>query len=1088
MSDKLYTYPLDKLLKWILEEEKQGKIFGYYKELFFTPKNTDRFKMQRYGKLLDTPLGVAAGPHTQLSQNIVLSWLFGARYIELKTVQVLDSIEVAKPCIDMADEGYNCEWSQELSIEESFDQYLDAWIILHILKDKFGYELGAFFNISVGYDLKGIKSEKVSNFLSRMLDASEELSDKINLISTFYPRVKDIDIPSQISDNVTLSTMHGCPPDEIESIATYLMEYWKFHTAVKLNPTLPGKDIVRNILNDKLGYSITIPDMAFEHDISFKDAKRIIHNLLQVANENHVEFGIKLTNTLESLNGTEQLPDNQEMVYMSGRALHPISINTAALLQKEFNGELDISFSGGADAFNFADIVASNLKPVTVCSDLLKPGGYSRLTQYLDNLDNEILNAGASGIDDFIRTKGESDNIIPAGLNTLNNYSHLALESPRYKQSFIKDKSIKTTRKLDRLDCIHPPCVESCAISQNVPEYLYHAANADFDKSLMAILEDNALPNITGQVCDHLCQTKCTRMNIDNSIQIREVKRFAAEYQKTESKKTRRTKEHEYRVAVIGGGPSGLSAAYFLVLAGIKVDVYESGSQGGGMAHTTIPVFRISDESLNKDIDRLKSLGVKFHFNHKVDKSDFEQFKNNYNKIFIAVGAQIGKALNIPGEDSDKVIDQITFLEFAKDNHSFDIGKNIAVIGGGNSAMDAARTAKRLAAKNKGKVTVVYRRTINEMPADKHEVEALLEEGISVFELTAPVSIGKNSDGLELNCVKMQLGDADNSGRRRPVPVSDSEFTLNFDYIITAIGQDVELDFLPDSSIDFNPKTKETKLENVLAGGDFVRGADSLINAMADGKDAAQRIIEEFNSTVTVKEYVNHKTSLLDYQSKLSKRIYGHDLPVLPVDLRDSFNLVNPLPDEKLIVDESTRCLFCDEVCNICVSVCPNIANYYYEIDPVSIKYPVIRFNENGYDVLAYKYFEIKQKYQIFNINDFCNECGDCGTFCPTSGAPYKIKPKFSLSKKSFDESNESYLIEGDSLIYKNDRLWQSIKLINGIVQYEGNNFSAEFKKDFTLINIVKKGNSDIQPDVERMVELSVYLQYLKGSFISTDY
>lgn len=1087
MSDKLYTYPIEKLLKWILEEEKQGRIFSYYKELFFVPSATDKFKTVRYGQNLDTPLGVAAGPHTQLSQNIILSWLFGARYIELKTVQVLDSIDVAKPCIDMQDEGYNCEWSQELSIEESFDQYLDAWIVLHILKEKYDYNFGAIFNISIGYDLDGIKSEKVSRFLSRMKDASEEISNKIERLSSIYPRVKKIDIPNQISNNVTLSTMHGCPPHEIESIAKYLMEEWDFHTAVKLNPTLLGKDMVREIINDKLGYSIHIPDEAFEHDISFPDAIRIIHNLQNVAAANDVEFGIKLTNTLESLNNSEQLPSSENMVYMSGRALHPVSINAAALLQKEFNGLLDISFSGGADAFNFSDLIASNLKPVTVCSDLLKPGGYSRLTQYLSNLQQELIKVGAKDIDDFIILKTNVSDVDEAGLQNLISYAGLTTDLDRYKKSYNKDTDIKTNRELTSLDCIHPPCVEMCAISQNVPEYLYHAAEGDFDKSISTILHDNALPNITGQVCDHLCQTKCTRINIDNSLQIREVKRFAGEYIKGLNK-TGKKIDSSYKVAVIGAGPSGLSAAYTLALSRIKVDVYEARDKAGGMAYTTIPVFRISESSLSDDIEHLQSIGVDIHFNYKVDSEVFNDLLKKYDNVYIATGAQKGKRLNIPGEEDEKVIDQINFLEAAKENNQLNIGSNIAVIGGGNSAMDAARAAKRISSNDNGKVTVVYRRTIKEMPADKHEVEALLEEGINVYELTSPDSIARNNDKLILNCIKMQLGEPDNSGRRRPIPVADSEFQLEFDFIITAIGQDVVLDFLPGKSIEFNYRTKETSIEKVYAGGDFVRGADSLINAMADGKEAAEHIIVKLQQYSKPEKEHYPKITLHDYQKKLSTRIYGDHLPELPIEERNNFDLVNPMPDKQSIMEEASRCLYCDEVCNICVSVCPNIANYYYEIEPVSIEYPIIEFNNGNYKIINHEVFKVTQKYQIFNINDFCNECGNCDTFCPTSGAPYKIKPKFSLSEKSFNESESGYLIKNSEILYKEDGRIFSVCIQNGQILYEDDNFKAVFNTEFKPLQIIRKNESEINIDVKRIVEFYFYLTRLGNSFITADY
>ncbi|MBT7083214.1 MAG: putative selenate reductase subunit YgfK, partial [Candidatus Marinimicrobia bacterium] len=222
MSDKLYPIELSHLLKWIFEEEKQGTIFGVTKDLFFNPDEKDVFRLQRYGQLMETPIGVAAGPHTQMSQNIILAWLMGARYIELKTIQTLDELEVSKPCIDMQDEGYNCEWSQELKLHQSYSEYLNAWIVIHILKDKYDWgtntDLGGIFNMSAGYDLAGIKNENVQGFLNLMENGQDELDKRLNEISDIYPNVKNLNIPAQMSNSLTLSTMHGCPPDEIEAI------------------------------------------------------------------------------------------------------------------------------------------------------------------------------------------------------------------------------------------------------------------------------------------------------------------------------------------------------------------------------------------------------------------------------------------------------------------------------------------------------------------------------------------------------------------------------------------------------------------------------------------------------------------------------------------------------------------------------------------------------------------------------------------------------------------------------------------------------------------------------------------------------
>ena len=201
MSDRFSRIPIERLYKWIVNEEKEGRIFGLYKELFYKPKADDPFRIKRYGRLLETPIGVAAGPQSQLAQNIIASWLCGARFIELKTVQTLDEIEVTKPCIDMEDEGYNCEWSQELKVHDSFDEYLNAWIIIHILKHKFGWNdmnPGFIFNMSVGYDLKGILKSNVQWFFDKMNNCREEKERKLDAIEKLYPAVHLVKIPDRI--------------------------------------------------------------------------------------------------------------------------------------------------------------------------------------------------------------------------------------------------------------------------------------------------------------------------------------------------------------------------------------------------------------------------------------------------------------------------------------------------------------------------------------------------------------------------------------------------------------------------------------------------------------------------------------------------------------------------------------------------------------------------------------------------------------------------------------------------------------------------------------------------------------------------
>ncbi|MCB0730400.1 MAG: putative selenate reductase subunit YgfK [Ignavibacteriae bacterium] len=1054
MSDKFYRIPIERLFTWITEEENHGRIFGLYKENLFTSKRSDPYKLKRYGQTLETPLGVAAGPHTQMAQNIISSWLVGARYIELKTVQTLDELEVTKPCIDMEDEGYNCEWSQELKIKDSYDEYLNAWILIHLLRHKFGWdetESGFIFNLSVGYNLEGILKPNVQWFFDKMNNCKTEKDEKIAILSKYYPDIDKINIPDQISNNITLSTMHGCPANEIESIGKYLIEERKLHTTIKLNPTLLGSERLRFILNEKLGYEITVPDEAFEHDLKYDDAIKMINSLQICAKENNVEFGLKLTNTLESLNSTNWLPQIENMVYTSGRALHPISINLAEKLQSDFNGALDISFSAGIDAFNVSDTLACNLKPITVCSDLLKPGGYLRMIQYFEELDINFLKLGVNNIGDFIKKIADKDEVTKAGLTNLRKYSLAVLEQKQYHKSSFPYENIKTNRELTPYDCIHAPCIEVCAVSQNVPEYMYHTASADFDKAYKVILEDNPLPNITGNVCDHLCQTKCTKMNYDNSLLIRGIKRFNAE--KFEGNLELIVKDKNgIKASVIGAGPAGLSCAYFLALDGFEVNVYETKPFAGGMASDSIPEFRITDQQIEADIDIIKSLGVNFHFNQNVNAELFAQIKNDSNYVFIGIGAQKGKKLNIDGEDIENVHDQLTFLSKVRRNEELNIGKTVAIIGGGNSAVDAARTSKRLVGKD-GNVAVVYRRTIKEMPADPEEIKALVEEKIYIFELATPLSINKSDDQLELVCTKMELGQPDESGRRRPIPIKDSEFSMKFDSIITAIGQDTILDFIEDEKLVLGINN-ETQFPNIFAGGDATRGADSLINAIGDGKNAAYAIINKANIDFKLSSpKVENKLSLADYQQKQSYRQYGNKLPEINLDNRNNFNLVHPNMTDKQAVAEASRCLYCNDICNICIGICPNFANVSFEAEKSKI--PIYTLTSNGsIKSEITDYLNIEQAHQIFNIGDFCNECGNCNTFCPTNGAPYITKPKFYLTKESFESEDNCYFLGDNSIEYKNNGSIEKIIIENNNFIYTSDKIKIIFNHNYEITNI----------------------------------
>ena len=1067
MSDKFEPIPLKQLLQIILNELNHKKsIFGIPRELFFVPKHNNPFQVQQFNKVLDTPIGVAAGPHSQMAQNIIGAWLMGASYIELKTIQTLDELKVAKPCIDMQDEGYNCEWSQELKIKESFNEYLNAWIIIHILHHELGFKkgIGTIFNMSVGYNLEGIMKENVQWFFEKMNNCKIELEEKIKEIKDVYPEINTIAIPPKISDNITLSTMHGCPANEIESIARYLLEKKKLHTYVKLNPTLLGPEMLRDILNNKLNFKTNVPDIAFEHDLKYPDALLIIRSLQKTAKEQLLQFGLKLTNTLESINNKTIFDSEVEMMYMSGRALHSISINLAHKLQKDLKVEIPFSFSAGTDTFNISDILSCGFKTITVCSDILKSGGYMRLHQYFEEAQKQFSANNSHNIEEFIVNTASVKDVKEASIKNLAHYANKVLSSKNYKREYIVTPDIKTKRQLGIFDCISAPCKDTCSTNQDIPNYMFHTSHNNFEKAYEVILRTNPFPSITGMVCDHLCQNKCTRVNYDHSLLIREVKRFISEQREV---KLQPAKKNGLKVAIIGAGPSGLSCAYYLALVGFSVEVFEAKSKSGGMVQYAIPGFRLTENAIERDFKRVTDLGVKIYYDQKINKESFQSLQKKHNYIYLGPGAQLSANIEIEGHKTKGVLEPLEFLFKVKKGEESGIGKNVIIIGGGNTAMDAARTAYRLVGKD-GKVTILYRRTMNEMPADHGEIKAVLEEGMKIMELISPEKvISKNGKVEGIICCKMGLTGRDSSGRPKPVKISGSEFEIPCDTIIPAVGQNTDIDFVSNELLKADSSSYKTKLENIFMGGDALRGASTAINAIGDGRKAAEQIMKQSEIDFSISHSENNKhLSKRELILKRAKRIKAAEIIETPLNNRKNFTLVSKTLDKKTIIEEAGRCLYCDEICNICTTVCPNFANHSYDIKPV--RYQLQKATQTAIGKVKItndEIFEVKQSYQIINIANFCNECGNCNTFCPTSSAPYKEKPKLFLTESSFNHAEEGYFLDKNknTLICKQKNSTSSLTELQLEYIFESENMIARLNKEdfrileFKAINTVQK-------------------------------
>jgi putative selenate reductase len=1006
MTDRFIPMQLPALLQAILYQLDRGHYFGIPRTLFHEPAGS-LFETRRFGQALATPLGPAAGPHTQLAQNIAGAWLCGARYIELKTIQTLDELEVPKPCIDMQDEGYNCEWSQELKIRQSFAQYLDAWILVHVLAHRMQWVEAAaktIFNMSVGYNLEGILQPNVQWFFEKMNHCEDDIARRKEAIAGIYPAIRDIHIPGRISNNITLSTMHGCPPGEIEKIGLYLIREKGLHTVIKLNPTLLGPEKVRDILNARAGYETPVPDEAFAHDLKYPDAKQIISKLSAAAETKQVSFGLKLTNTLESNNFRNIFGKNQAQMYMSGKALHPLAVNLAAKIRTDFPG-IDISFSAGADCFNIHELLGCNLSPVTVSSDLLKPGGYGRLSQYLDNLGNILREKNYDNVNQLLTENPEEN---------LRRYSGSVLHDTAYHKD-LRPPDIKTARTLGPFDCIQAPCTDTCPATQDVPLYMHHTARGQWTEAFDVILKNNPFPQITGIACDHECQGKCTRIHYDATLAIREIKRYVA----TRAEKTpvpNSMPPNGLKAAIIGAGPAGLSCAWYLKLSGFDVDIYEEKSAAGGMTGQTIPDFRMTREEAEVDIQRIISSGIRIHYNTTVDGAFFDHLRKTCDFVFAGIGARKSIKAGIPGADAAGVEDPLEFLAACKqDPRKVLHASSVIVIGGGNTAMDVARTAK-IRSQGRASVKIIYRRTLKDMPASAEEIAGTLQEGIEFAELLSPLRIlTQNGRVTALECQPMQPAGYDEKGRRKVRPSEDKPVIIPADVIIPAIGQYTDWAFATADAMKPVDGGYQTNLPGVFVGGDARAGASNIISALADGRKAAEAIarIADTGFHVVPSEKTKNITAeeLLYMKARRNKsQITG----------QSANGLTKPVTSDEQARAEAARCLRCDEICNICVTVCPNFANQSYETRPAVFRLQTANQDEQGNTTLTEGHnFEIIQSRQVFNIADFCNECGNCRTFCPTSGAPYKDKPKIHLSNESRDSATEGYFftIKGDETI-----------------------------------------------------------------------
>ena len=969
MSERMTPIPFDKLLDRVLTEyAREGTVFGVHAKF-----EADRPGLPLFGGRIETPFGPAAGPNTQLSENIIAGYFAGARFFELKTVQKMDGEDLAKcisrPCIKADDEGYNCEWSTELTVPQAFTEYVNAYVIIKIISKLWhlGDPNGFMFNMSVGYDLAGIQTEKIDTFIEGMKDAyaTAAFQNAIAEAKRQLPEMADYisGIDPHICTSVTISTLHGCPPEEIESIARYLITEKKLHTLVKCNPTILGYDFARRRL-DAAGFDyVSFDDHHFKEDLQYADAVPMFRRLLKLAAENGVSFGLKLSNTCPVDVKAGELPS--EEMYMSGKSLYLLTIEMAARMAEEFDGKLRLSFSGGADAFNIKALFRAGIWPITVATTILKPGGYDRFRE----LGQEISRCA------FKPFSG----VNAAAVRAL---SDKAVQDVHHRKPIKPLPSRKSREQVPLLSCFTAPCQGGCPIHQDIPEYLALNEGGRYPESLQLITEKNALPFITGTICAHPCMSRCTRNFYDESVNIRKAKLTAARkgFGALMARGVKKEALTKARVAVIGGGPAGMAAAFYLGRAGAQVTVYEKEKTLGGTVRHVIPAFRIPEAAIDRDAKLVSSLGATFLLG--APAPTLAELEKEFDYILLAVGAEKASRLDIGGKEYNA----IRFLRKLKAGEPVALGEHVIVIGAGNTAMDCARAALRVPGVKD--VSIVYRRTKKYMPADEEEMLLALKEGVQFKELLSPVK----ADGETLLCHRMALGAPDASGRRSPVDTGE-EVTLPCSALIASLGEKVDTDTLLAYGAALDEKGRPAlRSGKVFVLGDARRGPATVVEAMADALAATEAIVGESRAYALPKGTSLSEEKLIERKGQV-----------------------------KLSGAPEAVCLHCSELCENCVSVCPNRAN-------AAIRIPG------------------KKEPQILHLDYLCNECGNCASFCPYASAPYKDKFTLFANEKDFgDSTNAGFCVT--------DRKKQKVKVrLNGVEKQYDLSKANDLDKDIEIL------------------------------------
>jgi len=548
-------------------------------------------------------------------------------------------------------------------------------------------------------------------------------------------------------------------------------------------------------------------------------------------------------------------------------------------------------------------------------------------------------------------------------------------------------------------------CENACPVNTRAPQYISAIRQENYNLAFELNRGDNLFPTILGRICVHPCEEKCRRgLLLDLPISICSLKRASADFKTHDRQGEPAIIKRDKKVAIIGAGPSGLSAANDLAKLGYSVTIYESFSIPGGMLNVGIPPYRLPREVVRRAIGEVRQLGVEIATGTPIGKElNLESLRKKHDAVYIAAGAHKAEKLGIAGEDLQGVIHGVTFMRMVNLEENPKIGLRVAVVGGGNTAMDSARSSLRLGAKE---VSIIYRRSREEMPVDPRELEEVEEEGIKVHYLTQPIRV-LSRDGIRVSgvqCIRNRLGDPEQDGRRRPIPIEGTEFDIDIDLLIPAVSQSPDISFLPEEigleiskwdRLSVNPETFETNVRGIFAGGDFVTGPRDVIRVIADGRKAALSIHRYLSGEVFEKKPA--------YFTPIPEVQIDPDLEKIPRQRMDTISIQERKALDKEVelgfsievaLKEAVRCLQCHIftvfdrtkciLCGGCVDICPKSCFRMARLDEIEGDEKLSRLVQSLYNVSLGEAQKLNLASVIFKDESRCIQCGLCVKRCPT--------------------------------------------------------------------------------------------------------